>query len=292
MLCPMSVFATDVSGGEMCDTDVLNTDTGPVNLRAEFEPETINLKWYNGDTHLTVPNASNTCTYDDAISLPTNPTKPGYKFNGWKAIPGTRVEYLQSSGRQYIDTGIVPSATTNFDVGYMYIGGVGHTNAGQVILGVRNDNGGVSKGFLISSFRYNNNNVVNADSSLNNGYVRLGDDGVGTYYLPQQNNTYVSLKSDTTGYIYFNGVKLSETPLTRIPYGVNFSIYLFRLHHESIADYAVARIYYLKLYNDTTLVRDMVPIKDTNGVPCMYDFVSKQKFYNAGTGDFITGPDL
>ena len=86
MLCPVSVFATDVSGGETCDTDVLNTDTGPVNLRAEFEPETINLRWYNGNTRLTVPNTSNTCIYDTAISLPANPTKPGYKFKGWKII--------------------------------------------------------------------------------------------------------------------------------------------------------------------------------------------------------------
>ncbi len=88
MLCPVSVFATDVTGGETCDTNVLNTDIGPVNLRAEFEPETIDLRWYNSNTLLNVTSTnSNNCTYDTPINLPTNPTKPGYKFKGWKIRP-------------------------------------------------------------------------------------------------------------------------------------------------------------------------------------------------------------
>ncbi len=81
-------FATDISGGETCDTDVLNTDIGPVNLRAEFEPETIDLRWYNNNTLLNVTSTnSNTCTYDTSINLPANPTKPGYKFKGWNVRP-------------------------------------------------------------------------------------------------------------------------------------------------------------------------------------------------------------
>ena len=87
MLCPVSVFATDVAGGETCDTNVLNTDTGPVNLRAEFEPETIDLRWYNSNTLLNVTSAQGECTYDSPITLPTDPVKPGYKFKGWKVRP-------------------------------------------------------------------------------------------------------------------------------------------------------------------------------------------------------------
>ena len=86
MIISIPSFATDVTGGETCDTDVLNTDTGPVNLRAEFEPETINLKWYNGNNQITVPTASNSCTYDTPINLPTDPVKPGYKFKGWRVV--------------------------------------------------------------------------------------------------------------------------------------------------------------------------------------------------------------
>ena len=30
---------------------------------------------------------SNSCTYGTGINLPTNPTKTGYKFTGWKVVP-------------------------------------------------------------------------------------------------------------------------------------------------------------------------------------------------------------
>ena len=32
------------------------------------------------------------------------------------------------------------------------------------------------------------------------------------------------------------------------------------------------------------------PVLDKNGTPCMYDNVTDQFFYNAGTGQFIAGP--
>ena len=50
------------------------------------------------------------------------------------------------------------------------------------------------------------------------------------------------------------------------------------------------KFYYLKLYDNDILVRDMIPVLDKDGVPCMYDKVENKFYYNAGTGDFIAGP--
>ena len=48
------------------------------------------------------------------------------------------------------------------------------------------------------------------------------------------------------------------------------------------------RIYYCKIYDGDTLVRDFIPVLDeTNQTPCLYDKVSETYFYNQGTGDFI-----
>ena len=86
MIFSVPVFATGigatngVANPATCDTNVLGTDVGPANLRANFDPEVINLRWYNGNNKINVPTASNNCTYDTPISLPANPTKPGYKF--------------------------------------------------------------------------------------------------------------------------------------------------------------------------------------------------------------------
>ena len=63
-----------------CDNGVLGTYTGPANLRANWNANTINLDFYDGETKL----SSGTCTYDGGIVLPEDPTKTGYEFDGWK----------------------------------------------------------------------------------------------------------------------------------------------------------------------------------------------------------------
>ncbi len=70
-----------------CDDSALNSDTGPVNIEIEWEPNEINLRWYNNYTLLTVDTTSNTCTYDAGLTPPTPPARTGYTFKGWRARP-------------------------------------------------------------------------------------------------------------------------------------------------------------------------------------------------------------
>ena len=71
-----------------CDSDTLDTTSGTANLRADFEANRIDLRWYNNNTLLNVSStSSDKCTYDTTIDLPTNPTKTGYTFKGWKVRP-------------------------------------------------------------------------------------------------------------------------------------------------------------------------------------------------------------
>jgi len=80
-------FATEINNPATCDSGTLSTDTGPTNLRANYESNTLNLKWYDeNDNLLTVPSASNTCTYGGTINLPEPPHKKGYTFKGWKVV--------------------------------------------------------------------------------------------------------------------------------------------------------------------------------------------------------------
>ena len=44
------------------------------------------------------------------------------------------------------------------------------------------------------------------------------------------------------------------------------------------------KLYYLKIWLGTTLVRDYIPVLDSNGVPCLYDKVNETFNYNSGTG--------
>ena len=53
-----------------------------------------------------------------------------------------------------------------------------------------------------------------------------------------------------------------------------------------------SRIYSCKIYDDGVLVLDMIPVRDTSNIPCMYDKVQGRFYYNGGTGEFIAGPVL
>ena len=89
VMLAMPAVATGISpndtGDNMCIYNVLNTYTGPANLQAGWQANTIQLKWYNGDQQLNVQSAANNCTYDSGLTIPsTAPTKTGYTFAGWK----------------------------------------------------------------------------------------------------------------------------------------------------------------------------------------------------------------
>ena len=68
-----------------CNEAVLNTTEGSADLEAIYTANTINTTWYSGyGNNASVANATQ-CSYDGTINLPqTNPSRPGYAFNGWK----------------------------------------------------------------------------------------------------------------------------------------------------------------------------------------------------------------
>ena len=51
----------------------------------------------------------------------------------------------------------------------------------------------------------------------------------------------------------------------------------------------MGNIYYAKIYDGENLVRDFKPCLDADGVPCLYDLISKTAFYNQGWGSFTWG---
>ncbi len=50
-----------------------------------------------------------------------------------------------------------------------------------------------------------------------------------------------------------------------------------------------ANLYYTKIYDNDTLVRDYIPVIDSTSRPCLFDKVSKECYYNQGTGEFLYG---
>lgn len=57
--------------------------------------------------------------------------------------------------------------------------------------------------------------------------------------------------------------------------------------------YATAfKVYRFTIYKEEVCVLNFIPCLDENNIPCMYDMVSQQAFRNQGTGKFLTNKDF
>ena len=77
-ITPKDTLSTDAQFA--CSSNVLKTVGNTTYLEPIFTPKTIALTYDDGVGNT----SSGTCTYDNLISLPEPPTRPGYTFNGWK----------------------------------------------------------------------------------------------------------------------------------------------------------------------------------------------------------------
>ncbi len=163
----------------------------------------------------------------------------------------TELQYIESTGTQYIDTGI----TLTNDVSY--VANIGTTK--DNILGLT---GIVWQSGLIFQIRYYSNGEFNIN------------DGFGLYEINTLYN--VGFNVDKARFCK------DDLCVTKTRDIVNNSTRIKTGVYDMIAS--------LKIYNDGTLVRNMIPAKrNTDGVVGMYDTVSGEFFENKGTGEFIGG---
>ena len=61
--------------------------------------------------------------------------------------------------------------------------------------------------------------------------------------------------------------------------------YLFTMNNSDMES-GKGRIYNYKVESSDDIIQNFIPCLSKTGKPCMYDTVSKQPFYNLGTGEF------
>ena len=174
----------------------------------------------------------------------------------------TAVDYLQSSGAQWIEMGIAPNQNT------------------KAVLKIKiNDFNSVRGSSLIGS-----RTDVNSDDQF---FTYLDDYG-GTRFLFRMDGQPETIpwKGLTTNKIYI--VTLSGTEMkAELADGTAVTMALFKA--KPFNNGFQGRIYSCKHYNNGKLIQDFVPCLDTEGVPCMFDLVSRKSFYNKGNGSFTWG---
>ena len=174
-----------------------------------------------------------------------------------------RLEYIQSSGTQWIDTGIVPKNNTRVDVDCDITYGTGWI----MILGSYDQNKYFSwwaNGATIYAYYGTSDKIV------------AGENGRQT--LSANKNIWTAGNST---------ISFSEASFT-----ANTSIYLFSVNNGGNYSKTSMKLYSCQIYDNGTLVRDYIPCQTVSGEIGLWDDVNSLFYGNAGTGTFIAGPEI
>ena len=276
------------------------------NVNYEFTPTVTGVYWLRldvnqeGKTHsfwnisIEEKNPTNeiytkTVSYGDKYGeLPALQGKDGYAFAGWGAVTNDdyiELEYIKSTGTQYIDTGVNPSNTINFELTTKFDINVRKDISKAIsIFGCLNGdkkislNWGESVGEQMIYFWKNRTYVAG------NG-VPITSFSTANYAV--ENKTVISeindewkVNGDVVGETGSNGTWSDETNTLTV-FGIN-TLSGVKVAGENMY------VYGLKIWDGETLLRDFIPaIQKSTGKAGLYDKVEKQFYENQGTGNFI-----
>lgn len=179
---------------------------------------------------------------------------------------------LYRNGIGYIDTG-VDGANSNLTIEIQYEFVTLPTGYWNLILAYTNESTNSTRIiFNGATVTYASLNSL-ASSSLGLTQTRY----VGVVY------TDVLKPVSSTHFTYTtNGVKATRKRTSGNPLvGKNLTLF-----DEVVVDGVIVKVYYLKIYDGDTLIRDYVPFIAQSGERGMYDFVTKKFYGNDGVGAF------
>lgn len=175
------------------------------------------------------------------------------------------LEYIQSTGTQYIDTKFKPNQDTRV-VAKIILPVEGETN---YAFGGRTE-------FKSNDFSFG----VSAS-----GGCYMHNYGTVCEYFSTAANTSESFVIDCNKTV--GTIKNYTTTHSASTFTSPVSMALFGVNNNGTISYGKSTAFFYQIYDNDTLVRDYIPVLDLNGIPCLYDKVNDEFYYNAGTGSFL-----
>ena len=179
-----------------------------------------------------------------------------------------RVEYLESTGTQWIDTGIIPTTETVSQIKLKVLQSNGYNIYGYYI------GQNVSYRFFLtnSRFYFDFPDKSRAQSISGTGVINeIYELELGNRYIKNLLNDNYYVKLSPSSFECSNSLKLNNS-------GVSTA-------------FAKVYWYYVKIYEEDIPVRNLIPCyRRSDSKPGMYDTVSGTFYTNSGTGEFILGP--
>ena len=173
----------------------------------------------------------------------------------------TRLEYIESTGKQYISTGITPTENTKVVIEFNSL-----SSSGVVF--------GQDSGYKVNAFMFAMTVVV-FDSTKKD--ISISANAKHTVQVAPK---AFKVDNGSSQYIYANKVNAA------------YPMFLFGNNRKGKFSEGVAmKLYSFKVYENDVLIADYIPCKQGNAVG-LYDDVAGAMNLPLGTGDFTAGPSI
>ena len=178
----------------------------------------------------------------------------------------TQLEYIQSSGTQWIKTGVIPTINTRYYAEFEIVS----IDGSKGIIGVVDNNCCIwyDKTSLYGAFTIGY--TVYARESVSNGKK---------YVCELKNGSFV-----------VNGVTYSIPPVSS--WDNQKEAFIFDLNYNGSYGKSSIKAYRCIIYDGAAKIRDYVPAKNSSGTIGLFDIVNDVFYTNSGTGTFTAGAEI
>lgn len=180
----------------------------------------------------------------------------------------TALDYIGVGNEKgpYIDTGVLVTSTSYFEVVSQY------TDYPE------------SNEWVFGTYSPNKDTMYGCYPTVNDLKFLIGGGISYTGILDFNKHTY---KADSRG-MFIDGVNVGSVNWSNVPASNTYDIFSCLPQYESTSKNV--RIFSVKIWDNTTLVRNMIPVKrNSDNEVGMYDLVNSVFYTNSGTGSFVTG---
>ena len=190
----------------------------------------------------------------------------------------TLVDYIQSTGTQYIDTGIKSKGSLKVITDIEYTSTI---SGNHFVFGARDGARNKTNGLLISDngtkFRNDYNTTVSNASPNISGVNKK-------WHIEKDKGKFTATSSSQT----------ITQRTTNSTFTSSYNVYIFAMNNAgAILNASSYRLYGFKIYDDNTLVRDFIPCyRNSDDEVGLYDLVNNVFYTNAGTGKFTYGKKI
>ena len=181
------------------------------------------------------------------------------------------LEYVESTGTQYVDTGLNADSSLSYDVELSWTNA--WTRTAQWPMGAWKN-----------SSHYFGKTAATLAIWAETGSVRKA-----TATFSANDGSRHRFSADLVHGIYsIDGVASTSTP-SGFDVGMNFWLFA---RNGATPTYSTVRIYRALFWRSGVLVRDYQPMLDSSGVACLLDCVSGRVYYSATATPLVAGPEV